>query len=461
MAEVCVFGLGYVGLPTASLLASAGLHVLGVDTDARVVENLREGRTRLGEAGLATLVSAAVHSGNLVARSRPEPSETHIICVPTPTAVVAPASGGAPADHRVDLTAVIAVARTIAQVLRPGDMVILESTSPVGTTRDVVGRILRETGLEPGRDFDLCYCPERVLPGNTARELVGNSRIIGGFTPRAAQRAKAMYARFCDGEMIVTDDRTAELCKLMENTFRDVNVALANVFARLAEQRGIDVWKAIEFANLHPRVDILKPGPGVGGHCIPVDPWFLIEQFPHDTALLRAARETNDGQGVRMLERLWRTGRLRRGDRIALLGAAYKADIDDARESPAFTIAEAARRRGLEVLIHDPHVEPGTHHGFTVVDDLARCLDGAAAAILVTDHREYKALPPRTFLERMRGRLIGDCRNWLDQAPLRDAGFTVLCTGIGGDEWTEAAAPAESSAPEVQVARGLIATPTT
>jgi UDP-N-acetyl-D-mannosaminuronic acid dehydrogenase len=421
MAEVCVVGLGYVGLPTASLLANAGFYVLGVDVDAGIVEMLRSGQTRLEEAGLKTLVSAAFNSGNLVTATAPEPSDAFIICVPTP---VTPTKGA-------DLAAVESATRAILPVLKPGNLVILESTSPVGTTRNVVGRILRESGLEPGSDFDLCYCPERVLPGNTVNELMNNDRVIGGYSPQSARRAQEMYERFCHGKITLTDDRTAEMCKLMENTYRDVNIALANVFARVAEDAGINVWEAIDFANLHPRVKILKPGPGVGGHCIPVDPWYLVQAYPEHTALLRQARKVNDTQSERLLGLLTATGQLNAGDKLAVLGAAYKADIDDARESPAGLLAAAAAQRGLQVAVHDPLVRPGSHHGLQVSNDLAGCLRGAAAAALLVEHRAYRGLTAKFFAEHMTGRLIGDARHWLNHASLRRAGFQVVVLGVG------------------------------
>jgi UDP-N-acetyl-D-mannosaminuronic acid dehydrogenase len=414
-------GLGYVGLPTASLLATAGFRVLGVDTDPQVVSALQSARTRLEEHGLSTLVSAAVNSGNLVAASQPQPSGTFVICVPTP---VTP-------DKAVDISAVEAAARAILPCVSKGDLVILESTSPVGTTRNVVGGILRSGGFEPGRDVNLCYCPERVLPGNTVSELINNDRIIGGFTPACAQRALAVYERFCQGRISLTDDLTAEMCKLMENTCRDVNIALANSFARIAEDAGVNVWDAIALANLHPRVKILKPGPGVGGHCIPVDPWFLANAYPGHTALLRAAREINDGQAPHMLARLCATGMLKPGDRLAVLGVAYKADIDDPRESPAALLCRAAAAQNIRTQLHDPRVRSGGHDGLHITHDLAQCLAGAAAAVLLTDHREYQGLSPTVFHDGMDGRLIGDARNVLDHAALRKAGFTVVVLGDG------------------------------
>jgi UDP-N-acetyl-D-mannosaminuronic acid dehydrogenase len=420
MAEVCVLGLGYVGLPTAALLANAGFQVLGVDLDKDIVERLNGGKTRLEEVGLAALVESACQSGNLEASTEVEPSDTFIICVPTPITH----------NKGVNLSAVKSATRAILPVLKRGNLVILESTSPIGTTRNVVGRILTESNLEPGCDFDLCYCPERVLPGDTVNELIRNDRIIGGYTLESAKAAEAIYERFSHGKIVLSDDRTAEMCKLMENTYRDVNIALANVFSRVAESCGVNIWDAIAHANLHPRVKILQPGPGVGGHCIPVDPWFLIEAYPEHTGLLRWAREVNDGQAASLLNRMWATGQLRVGDKLAILGAAYKAGIDDARESPAGLFARAAEARGLEVSVHDPLVKAGQHHDLIVTNNLREVLNGAAAAVLVTEHKLYRSLSSQLFAEYMSGRLIADARNWLNHVSLRRAGFTIVRLGV-------------------------------
>jgi UDP-N-acetyl-D-mannosaminuronic acid dehydrogenase len=443
MAEVCVLGLGYVGLPTAALLANAGFQVLGVDLDLDIIQRLSSGRTRLEEAGLATLVSAAFNSRNLEASPEIEPSDTFIICVPTPIT----------SNKGINLTAIKSAADMIWPVLKPGNLVILESTSPLGTTRDVVGKILSESGLVPGADFDLCYCPERVLPGNTVNELVNNDRIIGGFTLQSALHAKSVYERFCSGKLVLTDDRTAEMCKLMENTYRDVNIALANVFARIAEDADINVWEAISYANLHPRVKILQPGPGVGGHCIPVDPWFLIEAHPEHCTILQSAREVNDGQAVRLLDRLVATGQLRAGEKLAILGAAYKADIDDPRESPALLLATVAAEHDLETSVHDPLVKAGVYHGLNITNDLEACLNGAAAMVLLTEHKMYRSLSAPFFAGHMKGRLIGDARNWLNHAALRRSGFKVLVVGIADNLRKPGGSPMISSDGDASLAK--------
>lgn len=421
MADVCVFGLGYVGLPTASLLANSGLGCLGVDVDPKAVEAIRSGQIHLGEAGLATMVKAAVGSGNLRVSTQAEASDAFVICVPTPVRE----------EGSVDLGAVESAARSILPLLERGNLILLESTSPIGTTRDVVGRILEESGMKAGADFDLCYCPERVLPGRTVGELINNDRIIGGVTIDSARRARGLYERFVQGAILLTDDRTAEMVKLIENTYRDANIALANLFSRVAEDAGVDVWEAITLANRHPRVGILHPGPGVGGHCIPIDPWFLAHGYPEHTAMLRVAREINDSQAARMLERLQATGKLAAGEKMAILGAAYKGDIDDPRGSPALRLAAAGREAGLDVVIHDPFVQETPIEGFPVSADLDACLRDAAAAVLATEHSVYRDLSPEGLSRSMSGRLIGDTRNWIDRVAFRQAGFTVIVTGLG------------------------------
>ncbi len=423
MAEICVVGLGYVGLPTASLLASSGFQVLGIDINPELVSELQTGNTRLQEAGLRNLFSGAMSSGNLRVSTDVEPSNMFIICVPTPLTK----------DCNVDLKAVEGATTGIAGVLRKGDLVVLESTSPVGTTRNVVGQILRKSGLEPGDDFDLCYAPERVLPGNTVQELIHNDRIIGGYTPSAAERTRRLYERCCQGTISVTDDLTAELCKLVENTYRDVNIALANVVANVAEAAGVNAWEAIRLANRHPRVEVLQPGPGVGGHCIPVDPWFLVGAYPEQTDLIRQAREVNEFQPTRILNRLLDLSQGPCGNKLAILGAAYKADIDDPRESPGLALAAVAAEAGLRVAVHDPLVRGGTYQGFDVVNDIESCLEEATWAVLTTNHQAYRHLSSKIFLDHMSGRVIYDSRNWLNHDSLRLAGFRVLVCGVGED----------------------------
>lgn len=420
-ADVCVLGLGYVGLPTACLLAASGLQVIGVDTNAKVIEALKEGRTLLREGSLATLVIEAHRSGQLTPSREPREADVYLICVPT----------AIHADGSADLRAVEAATRAIVPLLQPGDLVILESTGPIGTTRDLVGRLIRDGGLQPGRDVYLCYCPERITPGNSREELVRNARILGGVTPQSAERAKALYARFCKGDLTVTDDRTAEMAKLMENTYRAVNIAAANSFACIAEDAGIDVWEAIALANRHPRVAIHEPGPGVGGHCVPLAPEYLAQAYPQYAELLRAAKTRNNAQANRLVQRIRLEGGLKPGAMLAVLGAAYKADIDDARLTPAARFVAAAHEAGYRTTVHDPFVPPGEHEGVTVLGDLAECLKDADAAVILTAHAVHRELPASRWVALMPGRLIVDARRCLDPESLREAGFQVLQLGLG------------------------------
>ena len=335
-SSIGIYGLGYIGLPTALEFVNAGHCVYGVDVRPEVVERLRRGEPHIQEPGLESRLSAAVHSGRFEVGLTPTEADVHLIAVPTP---VTP-------EHRADLSYVEAASASIAQVIRRGDLVVVESTVPPGTCERLVAPIVEKlTALRHGLDYDLAHCPERVIPGSIFREIVENDRIVGGTTPEAAERAADLYRTFVKGDVLATDATTAELAKVMENTFRDVNIAVANEFAEICEKLGSDVQEAIALANRHPRVNILQPGIGVGGHCIPIDPWFLVEAAPEATPLIRTAREVNMARTERMAERicahLWQT----RSQRAVLLGLAYKPEVDDFRESPAVEIALRVRER--------------------------------------------------------------------------------------------------------------------
>ncbi|HNS64239.1 MAG TPA: nucleotide sugar dehydrogenase, partial [Anaerolineaceae bacterium] len=294
--SVCVLGLGYIGLPTASTFATHGIRVVGVDVNQGIVDGLRGGQIHIYEPGLRSLVQDALQSGQLTVSSQVPEADAFVIAVPTPFHE----------DKSADLSYVISAAEMVLPSLRWGNLVVLESTSPPLTTLDVVRPILEKSGLVAGEDFHLAYSPERVLPGQILRELVENTRIIGGVTEASARAGRDLYATFVRGEIILTDATTAEMVKLMENTYRDVNIAIANEFSRLADRFGVDVWEAIRLANRHPRVKILNPGPGVGGHCISVDPWFLVQAAPDLTPLIHTARDVNDSQPrfvLRMVQR--------------------------------------------------------------------------------------------------------------------------------------------------------------
>ncbi|GGH06630.1 UDP-N-acetyl-D-mannosamine dehydrogenase [Glycocaulis albus] len=417
--KVVVIGLGYVGLPTAAIMANAGIEVHGVDVNPATLQVLNAGGCPIGEPEVVKLVTGALASGRLKASDTPVTSDVFIICVPTPITD----------EKRADVSIVRAATRTLAKYVKKGDLIILESTSPVGTTEHTVGEELAAQGFDIREDLDLCYCPERVFPGSTISEIVENDRIIGGLTPRAAARASALYARFCTGGLLETASATAEFSKLMENTYRDVNIALANVFGHIAEASGIDVNDAITLANRHPRVNVHKPGPGVGGHCIPVDPWFLIDGFPEQTGLLLQSRLINDGQPHHLWARVKRvSGAI---GKVAILGAAYRGNLDDARDTPAEHLIHALKADGVGYAVHDPHVSKFRLHcgqEVPVNTDLAQTLDGADAAIIMTDHSAYRGLGPEAFAG-MSGKLIADGRNLVDRCALSAAGFTVIPVG--------------------------------
>ena len=418
---ICVLGLGYIGLPTASTFANSGLKVTGVDVNERIVAGLRQGELHIEEPGLRTLVQSALASGNLRIAAQPEPADAFLIAVPTPVRF----------DKRADLSAVIAAAESIVPHLRRSNLVVLESTSPPRTTVDVIAPILERSGLRAGVDFHLAYSPERVLPGQILRELVENARVIGGFDRASAEAGRDLYAAFVRGEIVLTDATTAEMVKLMENTYRDVNIAAANEFARLADRFGVDVWEAIALANRHPRVEILRPGPGVGGHCISVDPWFLVESAPELTALIRQARLVNDAQPgftAGLIERA--LGGLR-GRSIAALGLAYKPDVDDLRESPAIEVARLLAQGGGRVTTYEPFAPETVVPGCQSAASLEAVLKGAEAVVLLADHRAFIDLDPARVAALMPGRLAIDTRGRWDRIRWTAAGFHLFVLGAG------------------------------
>ena len=404
---VCVVGLGYIGLPTATVLASRGAQVIGLDVNERAVATINAGGVHIVEPGLDALVAGVVAQGRLRATTVAEPADAFLIAVPTPFK----------GDHAPDLAYVEAAARAIAPVLAKGNCVILESTSPVGATEKMAGWIAEaRPDLAPG-DLAIAYCPERVLPGNVIHELVANDRVIGGLTPNCAACATAIYRIFVEGECIETDARTAELTKLTENSFRDVNIAFANELSLICDKLKIDVWELIALANRHPRVNILQPGPGVGGHCIAVDPWFIVDSAPEQAKLIRQARMVNDAKPQWVIDQvaaaIAATGKPRAT--VACLGLAFKANIDDLRESPALEIAAAlARRDDAHVLAVEPNIDalPAV---LAETAELAEAADAVARAdviVVLVDHAPFRDIDRAALA----GKAVIDTRGLLPRA---------------------------------------------
>lgn len=383
---VCVVGLGYIGLPTAAVLAANGYQVHGVDVDRNAVDTINSGRAHFPEPDLDMLVQAGVQTGRLRAYDSPMQSDVFIICVPTPLT----------ASNEPDLTYVKDATRAICPHLTPGSLVVLESTSPPGTTEWIAENIEAEVGLS-SPDVLVAHAPERVLPGRILREVVENDRIVGGVDEAATIRGAEFYESFTNGTVLRTDARTAETTKLVENAFRDVNIAFANELSFVADALKLDVWDVIEMANRHPRVNILSPGPGVGGHCIPVDPWFLIAAAPQQSSLMRTAREVNDRKPGWVVDRVARHADRFKTPTIACLGLVYKPDVDDLRESPAVEVVRALRSRiDGNILVVEPNLKTHPDFELVVLDEAMKLAD---VVVILVAHKEFKKLPLSAFEE--------------------------------------------------------------
>jgi UDP-N-acetyl-D-mannosaminuronic acid dehydrogenase len=427
--KICVLGLGYIGLPTASTFATHGLRVVGVDINQHVVDTLRNGHIHIHEPGLRMLVQSALDSGNLTVSLQPQEADAFLIAVPTPFYEDQHGKYEGHTYRLADMRAVTSATEAILPYLRKGNLVVLESTSPPRTTVDLVRPILERTGLKAGVDFYLCYSPERVLPGQILRELIENARVVGGITPESAEAGCALYATFVKGEIVATDATTAEMVKLMENTTRDVNIAIANEFARLAEKFGVDVWEAIGLANRHPRINILKPGPGVGGHCISVDPWFFVESAPELTPLIYHARQVNDQQPYFVLEKVKQALGSLENKKIAAFGLAYKPDVDDLRESPAVEVTRLLQKEGAQVKAWEPFKPDANLPGIDMATSRDSALQDADLLLLLVKHTEFSRFEPREIASKSTARLVVDCVNGWDSMDWENAGFHVFRLG--------------------------------
>jgi UDP-N-acetyl-D-mannosaminuronic acid dehydrogenase len=419
--RICVIGMGYIGLPTACQFASRGLQVHGVDTNQSIVQTLNNGGVHIFEPGLDEQVKEAVASGYLSTSSTPQAADAFIIAVPTPFF----------ADKKADMTYVRSASESIVPVLQQGNLVVLESTSPPLTTIDLVKPILEKSGLRAGTDFYLAYTPERVLTGQILRELVENARVIGGIDEASTKAGHDLYGLFVRGEIIDTDATTAEMVKLMENTYRDVNIAIANEFSRLAERFGVNVWEAIAIANRHPRVKILSPGPGVGGHCISVDPWFFVEAAPDITPLIQASRHVNDNQPHFAVQVIQKSVGEIKDKRIAVLGLSFKPDVDDLRESPAVEIAHLLAQAGASVTAFEPFKPDFKIEQVAVLGDLASAIHNAEILVILVAHQVLKQLDPAKVAALTSARKVVDLVNVCEPEKWKAQGFSLVKLGVG------------------------------
>ncbi|HEY4536176.1 MAG TPA: UDP-N-acetyl-D-mannosamine dehydrogenase [Enteractinococcus sp.] len=403
ISSVAVIGLGYIGLPTAAILADNGLRVHGVDVNPATVAAVNAGSVPFVEPALGDFVARTVADGRLTATTEPPAADAYIVAVPTPFME----------NKTPDLSYIEAAGRTLAAQLSGGELIILESTSPPGATERLADVIHEERpDLAKTGTLQFVHAPERVLPGKVMQELVTNDRIIGGSTPEAAERAVALYRTFCEGELVTTDPRTAEMSKLVENSFRDVNIAFANELSMIADEIGVDVWEVIELANRHPRVNILQPGPGVGGHCIAVDPWFIVAAAPDTATIIRNAREINDAKPEWVIRQIkaeafdiqQETGRT---PVIATLGLAFKPNIDDLRESPALNITAALAQEftGSHILTVEPHIDqlPARLEGYENLElcEVHEAIERADIVVLLVDHAAFADLGPKAYEKRV------------------------------------------------------------
>lgn len=391
--SVCVVGLGYIGLPTAAFIASKGIKVTGVDVNAAFVESINRGEVPFVEPGFDVMLKKVVDEGLLVAQSKQIEADAYIVCVPTPFAE----------GYKVDTKYINAAVEEMAPHLRPGALVVLESTSPPGTTEAMAKHIVE---LRPDLSLDedaenaifVAHCPERVLPGRIMEEMESNDRVIGGLTPHGTQMATDLYSTFCTAELLQTNATTAEMAKLTENSFRDVNIAFANELSLISDRLGIDVWELIDLANHHPRVNILQPGPGVGGHCIAVDPWFIVSSVPEEARIIKMARDINDGKPQWVIDQVTKAIEGKKAPVVAALGIAFKNDIDDLRESPSLNIVKrlGEEHPQLDIRVVEPNVEELPPSLSSVPNlrkqDLAEALTDAEVVLLLVNHKEFIAL---------------------------------------------------------------------
>ncbi|NYE03621.1 UDP-N-acetyl-D-mannosaminuronic acid dehydrogenase [Bacillus niacini] len=417
--KICVIGLGYIGLPTAVMFANYGKQVHGVDTNEEIVNKINQKQLHIEEKGLKEKLIKAIDQRQLTVSSQPEHADVFIIAVPSPIK----------GDKTANLSYVEKATESIAPYLQKGNLVILESTVPPLTVEKVMLPILKQTNLEIGTELFVAHSPERVIPGKVFEELINNDRIIGGINDKSSELAVELYRTFVVGDIHITDAKTAELVKVIENTYRDVNIAFANELARICDNLNINVWEAIKLANHHPRVNIHSPGPGVGGHCIAVDPWFLVELQPETARMIGLARNINDSMPLYTTNRV--TSILNQKSihhgKVALLGLSYKADIDDTRESPSLDVIRALEEQKVEYSVFDPHIKEQIF--IKQAATIEEAVEHADLILIMTNHLEFKKLNPESLKDKMRTKIIYDTKKCIDEDKWNQAGFEVHVLG--------------------------------
>lgn len=419
LKKICIIGLGYIGLPTAAMFATHNHKIIGVDVNKNVVDALNRGKVIIEEPYLDTLVHAAVLSGNLSASTSPEKADVFIIAVPTPIK----------RDKTADMSYVKSAAESILPHLEKGNIIILESTSPPGTVDNLIIPILERSGLAIGEDLLIAHSPERVLPGRILLELVDNPRIIGGINQKSSEAVRDLYRTFVKSEIFLTDATTAEMCKLMENTFRDVNIALANELSVICENIGINSWEVIELSNKHPRVNIHKPGPGVGGHCLAVDPWFIVEKCPELSNIISLSRNTNDSMPMHVYNLIKHILQYINGvKKVTILGITYKPNVDDIRESPLIKLVEILEQdSSFEISIADPYVNEFRH----LNDNVYEAASDSHLVVLGVDHDAFLNIDFEKLHKSMACHNILDTKNFWDRKRLTASGFNYYLLGDG------------------------------
>lgn len=414
--KICIIGLGYIGLPTAVMFASNGYKVVGVDTNNKIIDALEKGEVIIEEPYLKNIVQQEVISGKLTASKEPQEADAFIIAVPTPITK----------DKKADMSFVQKATEEITPYLKKGNIVVLESTSPTGTIKNLIIPILKESGLKIGEELYVGYCPERVLPGQILFELVNNNRIIGGINRKSAEKIKDLYQPFIKAEIYLTDTITAEMCKIAENTYRDVNIAFANELSKICENIGVNVWEVVKLCNKHPRVNIHLPGPGVGGHCLAVDPWFIVEQNPELAKIIKLARETNDSMPQFIFNKIESILKNIKGTKkVTILGITYKSNIDDTRESPIINLIELLEKHNYEISLVDPYVKEFKYK----VENVAEAAKGSDLLVLAVNHKDFKDLDFDLIAKKMRNKIILDTRNYFNKNIVKNKGFKYYLLG--------------------------------